>query len=474
MKKLLLLIILVIAAAIPAVPYYIGTTVEASFHAEHEEMAKEAALSGFNIELIDYQRELFTATATSRISIIVPDKKETLSFDIHHRIDHTPQPAAQVIATVDSELVLSDEITETLAPLFKGEAPLSVNTRIFLDGHQDATLNSPAASGEFTGKESVMVEWKGMQGTVWQNATRDKVTFNMTLPGMVVSPAKTEPSEDSISISNLQYDGDLYKGESGFWHGKANATIAGINVNVTAKATEALAMQIKTIELKGEQSESNGLVQASGVMTSKSISVNGFEVTNATYDVAIENLDAKAMKAWQQTAQQMMKNNDTISDPIADPLAALSEHLPALFNAHPTIRINDLSVDSPMGRFAFKLNTSIIGEWNDMLMENPAMLATMVKADLNANVPRSVVITALQDQVRAAIITQAAINEVEMTPEEIHNAVEQSVNQQLTGLIAQGFIKENETQLESRVEYEAGKLLVNGLDASPLIGAMMP
>ena len=469
MKKILLIIILLIAAAVPAVPYYIGTTVEASFHTEHEEMAKELALSGFDIELVDYQRELFNATATSRISIIVPDQKESISFDIHHRIDHTPQPAAQIIATVDSELVLSDEVAETLAPLFKGEAPLTVNTRIFLDGHQDGTLNSPAASGEFTDKETVTVEWEGMQGTVWQNATRDRATFNMTLPGMVLSPVKSEPSEESVSISNIQYDGDLYNGESGFWHGKANATIAGIDVNVAAKAAEALAMQIKTIELKGEQSESNGLVQASGVMTSKSINVNGFEVTNATYDVAIENLDSRALQAWQQTVQELIKNND----PNADPMASLSEHLPALFNAHPTIRINDLSVDSPMGRFAFKLNASLIGEWSDMLLENPAMFAGMVKADLDANVPRSVVVGALQGQVRAAIMTQAAINEVEMTEEEIHNAVEKSVNQQLTGLIAQGFIKENATQLETRVEYEAGQLLVNGLDASPMVGAMM-
>lgn len=469
MKKLLLIIIVLIAAAAPAVPYYIGTTVEASFHAEHEEMAKELALSGFNIELVDYQRELFNATATSRVTIIVPEVKEAISFDFNHRIDHTPQPTAQVIATVESELVLSDEIAETLQPLFKGVAPLTANTRIFFDGHQDGTFFSPAASGEFTDKETVAVEWKGMQGTVWQNATRDRATFNMTLPGMVVSPVKTEPSDESASISNIQYAGDLYKGESGFWHGKATGSIDGIDVNFTPEMAEPFAMQIKTIEVKGEQNENNGLVNASGVMTSKSIKVNDFEVTNATYDVAIENLDAKAMQAWQQTAQQMMQSND----PTADPMAGLSEHLPALFNAHPTIRINDLSVDSPMGRFAFKLNTSITGEWNDMLLENPAMLAGMVKADLDANVPRSVVVGALQQQVRNSIVTQAAINEVEMTEEEIDNAVEQSVNQQLTGLIAQGFIKENATQLESRVEYEAGKLLVNGMDASPLVGAMM-
>ncbi len=469
MKKLLLIIIVLIAVAAPAVPYYIGTTVEASFRTEHQEMAKEAALSGFNIELVDYQRELLNATATSRISIIVPDNKETPSFDMHHRIDHTPQPTKQIIATVDSELVLSGEVAETLAPLFRGEAPLTVNTRIFFDGHQDGTIHSPAASGEFTDKETVTVEWKGMQGTVWQNASRDKATFNMTLPGMVVSPVKAEPSDESASISNIQYEGDLYKGESGFWHGKATASIDGIDVNFAPDMAEAFAMQIKTIEIKGEQSENNGLVNASGVMTSKSINVNGFEVTNAIYNLAIENLDAKAMQAWQQTAQQMMQNND----PTADPLAAMSEHLPALFNAHPTIRINDLSVDSPMGRFAFKLNASLSGEWNDMLLDNPAMLATMVKADLDANVPRNIVVTTLRNQIRLSVINQAAANEVEMTQEELDNAIEQTVNQQLTGLIAQGLIKENGTQFESHVDYEAGKLLINGMDASAMVGGLM-
>ncbi len=474
MKKLILIIIVVIAAAIPVAPYYIGTTVEQAFHIEHQEMAAEAALSGFDVELVDYQRRLFNATATTRISVVVPDNQETVSIEIRHYIDHTPEIASQRIATVDSILVLSDEIKAALSPLFKGEPPLSINTRIFLDGHQEASLHSPRVSGEITDHETVAIEWQGLQGTVWQSAARDRITFNMEAPGISASTvhanSSTTANQDSISTTKLHYEAELYKGASGMWHGKAAANIAAIDVNVTGPTGMPFVMNIDTIDMHGAQNESNGLVHASGVMTSKNISVNGFELTSATYDAAVENLDARALRAWQLAVSKMMKN-DTTS---ADPFAPLLEQLPALVNAKPVIKINDLSVDSPMGRFAIKLVASINGEWNDMLLQDPAILATMLKADLDASVPRSVVVSALQDNFRQAITAQARANEIEMSEADLEKAITQSVSQQLEGLIAQGYIKTNNAQLESQLQYNAGQLTVNGMDASALIGGMLP
>jgi uncharacterized protein YdgA (DUF945 family) len=151
----------------------------------------------------------------------------------------------------------------------------------------------------------------------------------------------------------------------------------------------------------------------------------------------------------------------------------MREHLPALFNAHPVLKINDLSVDSPMGRFALKMETSLNGEWNEMLLENPALLATRLKANLDASVPRNIVVSALQGKVRNAILAQAAASETEITPEELEATTNQAVEQQLSGLIAQGFIKENAAQLDSRIEFNAGNLSINGMDASPLMGMIM-
>lgn len=156
--------------------------------------------------------------------------------------------------------------------------------------------------------------------------------------------------------------------------------------------------------------------------------------------------------------------------PTANPFASMREHLPALINAHPIIKINELSVMSQEGRFALTMEARLNGEWNDMLLENPLLLTSQLEANLTASVPRSTVVTTLQEKVRQAILTQAAASE----GEDLKSAVEQGVSQQLSALLDQGYIKENGGQLESRVAYNAGQLTINGMDASPLMGAMMP
>ena len=68
---------------------------------------------------------------------------------------------------------------------------------------------------------------------------------------------------------------------------------------------------------------------------------------------------------------------------------------------------------------------------------------------------------------------QAIANETEINPEELEAAAQQAAEQQLAGLIAQGLIKENGAQLQSQVEFSKGQLLVNGVDASGMVGGMM-
>jgi uncharacterized protein YdgA (DUF945 family) len=192
-------------------------------------------------------------------------------------------------------------------------------------------------------------------------------------------------------------------------------------------------------------------------------------LSNAVYDFALENIDADAVVAWQKTAAKMMRGG-VAPDKAFEPMA---ENIPALFNAHPVLKINDISVDSPMGRFALKVNSSITGEWDDMLLQSPVMIVPMLKLDLEANLPRLVVVSMLKQQIHATVLQQAALSEAEMTAEELEAAVNQGVEQQLGGMIAQGFIKESGAQLQTHVEFAQGKLMVNGVDASAMLGGMM-
>lgn len=468
MKTTIFMFFMLVAGAIPSTANYIGKTVEEGLRTEHTKLQQEAALSGYTIELVDYQRQMYDARATTRITIPNPNENDDFVLEITHRISHIPQPFKQIIATVDSEFVLTDETAEILTPLFKNQAPLTSHASLFFDGHHEGTFYSPAASGALVGVERVMVEWQGLKGTVWQSEQLDKIKLSMSMPKLDIHSVD-ENRPNSISFTNMNYQADMIKGASSIWGGTSQINIGSMIANITDMRGTNTAINIDTINLQGEQSEHNGLAQGSGVIKSRRITFNEFSVTDVTYDVAVENIDIKAIIAMQAAIQEMV--NET-SKP-ADPMQPFIAHLPALYNAHPVLKINDLSVNSPMGKFQLKMELSSTGEWNDMILVNPAMLATMVKTNIDASVPRNVVEMVLRQEIQKKIITRTVANDIELSDEEFEKTVTQSVNQQIEGFIQMGYIKVNEGQLESRLQYDAGKITINGIDASLLAGAMM-
>ena len=477
MKKIILLPILIIGAAASAAPYLIGTTVEDSLRLELEEAAKDAAMSGFTIELVDYQRNYLDATATSRISFAMPNgnKQQSTSLDMQHKISHIPQILEQVIASVDTELLLSDETKAELDPLFKGQSPLLIKTRIFLDGHQDASIHSPDVKGQLSkdGKD-IAIDWRGINGYLWQSAERDNITFNAHLPGMTMNPIKAQSNasdgakDETLSLQELRYSGKMHRGNNGMWLGDVEGSVDSIAVDANNEG-EAFSLLINNIGIKGNQNESNGLINGGGAFTANSINVNGFLLSNAVYDVAIENIDADTVLAWQETAGTMMQNK---IDP-AKGLEPLAKHIPALFNAHPALQIKNLSVDSPMGRFAFKLDASVKGKWEDKMLQNPVLLVPALKLDLDADLPKAIAVMLMKKQISDALIQQATLSGTEINAEQLDAHVNQVIEQQLGGLITQGYIKEDKAQLQSHITFNDSKLTVNGVDASQIIAAIM-
>lgn len=468
MKTIIFMFFMLIAGAVPSAANYIGKTVEEGMRTEHAKLQQEAALSGFKIELVDYVRQLYDAKATTRITLIDPKQDEEFVLELKHRISHVPQPFKQVIATVDSEFEITEEAGEIIKPLFKDKAPFTSHALVFFDGHQEGTFQSPAAVGVLDGADGATIEWQGLTGSAWQSAQLDNLKVNISMPKIQLGSADAN-RPNAFGLTNMKYDANMVKGASGMWGGDSKIDIASFNANITDKNGSHTAIHVDGINVNGTQTENNGLANGTGIIQSNHISVNGFSLSDLIYDVAVENIDIKAIMAMQAAIQEMVNNPDKQADPTQPMLA----HLPALYNAHPVLKINDLSMNSPMGRFVLKMDISSMGEWNDMILQNPVMLATMLKTNIDASVPRTVVEMLLGQEIQKKIVAQAVANDIELSNEEFEKAVTQSVNQQIDGLVQMGYINVNEGQLESKLEYNAGQIAINGIDASPLAGAML-
>ncbi|MCW8827181.1 MAG: YdgA family protein [Gammaproteobacteria bacterium] len=475
MKTFIFMIFMLIAGAVPSTANYIGDRVEEAFHTEHAKLQQDAALSGFKIELVDYQRKLYDARATTRITIVNPNRNRSdtaadeFVIELKHSISHIPQPFKQVIATVDSQFEIKPEAAEILTPLFKDQVPFSSHTLLFFDGHQEGTIYSPAVSGPIVGVENISIEWQGLSGTAWQSAELDKAKLNINMPKLkVLSDEESQPN--SISIMNMNYEADMVRGASTMWGGTSKVDIGLIAANIAEENGIKTTININTLNAHGKQSEDNGLAQGSAVIKSKSITFNEFSVTDVNYDVTVENIDIKAVMALQNAIHEATNGTTKPSDPLQTLLA----HLPALYNAHPVIKINDLSVNSPMGKFQLKMDLKTTGEWRDEILKNPAMLATMIKTNIDAAVPRQAVEMVLRETMHKKVVGQALATKTELSNEELEQIVTDGVTQQIETLVAMGYIKVNQEQLESKLQYDAGQLMINGIDASPLAGMAMP
>lgn len=486
MKKFLFLTFTIVLATAAATPYLSGQLVEQNFRAGIAQLQQDAAQSGMQAELIAYQRNYLDTTATTRITYQLPDGDD-LSIDIDHRVDHIPQPLVQVVATIDSELAPGQQAVTALAPLFAEENPLQVRSRLYVDGHLESTLYSPSAGGPID-DQATQVEWQGLSGSIWQSADHKQVKLELTAPGLAFEKTGNEPlagleeqadkvmrtsaegkrSPQRLSLNGLSYRADLHRTESGLWLGDATVGLNSVQARLRDKQGEALGFTLDKLDFQLAQDETDGMLHGGGVVKAARIDANGLTLTDAVYDLHMENIDSTAFMALQAMLRQAARQprNDK-------PLAAFRPHLAALINAQPAIHINELSVNSPMGRFAFSLNSSLAGEWTAQMAQNPMLILSLLQAKLDAELPRSVIADALKSKLRKRLLMRAALNGEKLSGEELEQAVTQAVTGQLEAMLQQGYIEDKQGQLHTRLHYDNGQLSINGKEANQLLGMMM-
>jgi uncharacterized protein YdgA (DUF945 family) len=333
------------------------------------------------------------------------------------------------------------------------------------DGTEVSTLSSPSYSGPIKDDESTQLVWQGLDGKVSSDAEARNVTFSLHVPTF-----SYQDNEGKVEISKLNYNADLERGEHNIWYGNANGSLEKMALNTISENSGPTSILINKIALTSHQKENGPLLDISGKFTVDSADFNGFKVENGIYDVAYNNLDAASLGKLNDSFKQMMREQPENPNMM---FASMMPHVKGLLSQKPELKINQMSLDTPLGKIHSKVHLALLEKLEDQVMQDPTQLMKMMKVDIEASLPKPIVMGIISSNARNAVVHAAKVQEKKLTPEEMAKQVNTLTQQQLQGMLAQKLMVEDGANYATAIHYVPEKLVINEQDATPMISGLL-
>lgn len=466
MKKTLIVGGIIVAGAAAAVPYYLGEQARKRFVQGHEWLQQEMVYPKLSAEAGDFNKGWLRSEASTKITITPSSKdEEPLEFELVHHISQVPSLGEGALLTIDSELMLPAEATEELKGYFDDAPLLSAHTLVKFDGSEVTTFTSPRYSGPLKDDETVRLEWQGLEGTTTADAEMRNISVSLTAPALSV-----EDNEGTFAIDNLHYDTQLRRGDHQLWFGNAKASMEMLLLDVDSPKNGPTHMKLNNLVFTSEQRESGKLVNMNGKFTFDSADVNGFTVENGVYDAGYSNLDAASLGQINASVKEIMRRQPQEPGML---LAGLLPHLRGLLSQKPELSVQQLKVDTPMGTIDGKMHMALLDELGDQVMQNPAELMNMMSLDIEASLPKPLLMGIFSASARNSVMRAAKAQEKTLSEEEIAEQVNTMVQQQVQGLLAQKLMVDEGENYATAIHYMPQNLIINEQDVTPMINGLM-
>jgi hypothetical protein len=321
-----------IAVAYGGSTWYAGSQIKSRYDAALDELPKQTAL----VRITDrqYERGFFGAVSTVTLEIgCAPDATaaatptppakpaegedaeadeeaeaeaeadatppKPLRFTIRDTIHHGPLAGGSLAAaTIDSELVLDAKTQADVKKLFGEAKPLSAHTKVGFGG--DFTTDMTVAPAKFAEAGKGQFAWQGVQMRMDVNAARTQVRYDLVMPGMDFSDARTGTT---MKMGKLTAKADMDSSAGWFLAtGKTEGRLDTLELVVKKAGGEpgAAAVPADTppkvvttvllqgLDLLGEATIKDGLYASSGTVkgngTIGATKIDKFELTSSALD----------------------------------------------------------------------------------------------------------------------------------------------------------------------------------------------
>ena len=469
-----------IAVAYGGATWWAGSKIRSSYDAALDELPKQTAL--LRVAERSYERGFLGAVSTVTLEIgcaadaaaqvpaaapageaddgedgEAPKPMKPLRITFRDTIRHGPIAGGTLAAaTIDSELVFDVKGQAEAEKLFGKAKPLTARTRVGFDGAYATDL--AVAPLRLAEEGKARVAWQGAQARIEMNGARNRVQYELAMPGLEVVDTRTGAT---FRMGRLTGKADM--NQSAGWilaTGKSEGRLEslefsapkGLGGSEDAPGKPLPAVLLQNIELTGEASVADGLYASTGALkgTGKvgETKISRFEMASSARRIHAAGYK-KLADAWMQSAavNGCGKGGDKAAQAAMKALFdQLGPDVKAMAKYGPEFGLDRLQVEIDGKRGELSYSVGLAGVTDEDLAA-PGRMLLMKRGVLKAS-------ARLPMQWLEQVAATGAESGQTPPPEMVAGLVEQGEEQ--------GFVRRDGDDVTSQVEFSEGSLKLNG------------
>jgi len=375
MKKILIVAVIVLLL-LASVPFAVGWV--AANRYQHLVQRLDARHPNVKLEVLDYQRGLFSSKARLRATFTDPGWQpfigaSGLSYDIDQAIAHGPLvPTGHglklAIAGIHSQWHSSHDGPD-----------------IDLDGLLDlhANLSGRLAVADYDQiTDQATIQLSGLHLDF--SLSRDLTHFK--LRGGVDSAAYTKAMGDGASLQQVKLDIRADRSAHHPWVGPAKLVMKRLELRFETVGD----LLVSDFDLRTDsEADGNNYLQHQSTFSVAGVELHGEHYGPLEWQTNISNLDGQALMDLTRELEQPGTGGSTA------PQSIVSKYLPALLRARPVIEVQKFAMTTPMGSLQIRLHLDV-DQATTAQLASPFTVVQSAHAEVHAHIDSGLVRAAAQ------------------------------------------------------------------------------
>jgi len=335
-----------------------------------------------------------------------------------------------VVGRVETQLELDEETQSELAAVIGRLPPVRISTLIRAPGVAESSVTVPARllEGKLAADEGGgwVARWEGLRGNVVHTSDFGQFAASFHSAGI-----EGRSAGSIFALRDLEWAADLARDESGLPVGDVKLRVGSLRLSSPEEGAPGLGLERWTM------TQSNA-VEAGSFSSSLEVRVQAIRLGDRVYgpgnaELQLRNLDALSLARLQSRGVPGFSSPDSQNVAQAAVDGGAMSLLPDLVSRSPQLEIRTLRLATPSGELEAKLRIHLDGSRPDFL-RNFSTLPLVLQVHVEFQCPA-----------------------------EMLDALYQGGEEELLELRREGWILLDGDRYRSRLEFERGKLIVNGL-----------
>lgn len=462
MKKIAIALVVLVLVAVAA-------SLSATYHFSRESERKVAEWTQKLETMVpylkvnsEYQRGFFTST--QRLTLGVPGATAGGGLVVKNVIHHGPFPAFAGLgmAKIEHSWEFDEATQKELAKGFGSAAPFSATTTIALHGSGVTELTgAPAnyASGEDK------VTWQGLSGTVRFAKNVDSYSGEITAPQFAVTGKQGNMTMSGLSF---KFDQQRMAGFDELYLGKMSVSLDGISFKDATSEGKLEKMLFET----DATSADNQFMDIKAVLKAAKVTSTEFDASDVEYALSMRHLHAqsfqqltKAMQSAGPKPGEAKQDTAALMAQMAAMQKAAKTHGLTLLKNEPVIAIDRMNIKLKEGEMKMSGSVKVPGV-TEADFDQPLNLLGKIDAAATLSIPEAFARNQYAKTKLRQLKAMGNVDEAKTT--EVAAAAGSEFAMLLAGFAQEGYVTTDGGQLNSRVSYKGGSLLVNDKPFNPM------